>query len=140
MKRKLLIAAWMLFLVTISLSAQDLTGTWVINNTVVKQTIDGITNTRSYAANDQTDCYVICPRKIVFVNQQATFELRDGSQESGGYQLQGNQLMWEIPAARYTYQCKLQGGIIQLDYEIEYVIDGVRKAKEQCTFYGTPEL
>lgn len=139
MKRLIASCICMLLLAGVSAMAQDLTGTWIISNTVIKKTVDDNSTTQSYSANAQTDSYVKCPRKIIFSGNQITFEYRDGTQEAGQFELQGDKLIRRIPTANLEYKFKLNGNLLQLDYSLSYVIDGVHKAKEECSFYGYKE-
>ena len=141
MKHKLFVTACLLLLagIMISASAQNLTGSWNIDNTVVKKTIDGFLSTKNYDKNQQPDCFAQCPRKIIFSGENITFEFRDGKQASGTYEIQGNKLIRKMSVAYFTYEWELQGSILHLTCKMEYTIDGLSKALEECHFYGTKE-
>ena len=116
-----------------------LTGTWNIDNTVIKKTKDGILSTQSYDANQKPDCYALCPNKLIFSGEEVTLVFRNNAQTKGNYEVQGDLLIVKTLAVNLKYKLEMQGNILHLTGEINYLISGLNKVKEECHFYGIKE-
>jgi hypothetical protein len=118
-----------------SLMGQDnLTGTWIIDTTIIKQTIDSVSTTKTYLAGDTAATFVKRPQKIIITADEITFVYPDWIQ-SGGYTVDGNKLLVSFPThvAEYSYST-IESGKLQLYRTVKYVIDGEHQAEEQCNF------
>jgi hypothetical protein len=118
---------------------QNLTGTWIIDTTVIKQTVDGVSTTKIYLAGDTAVTFVRRPGKIIITADEIVFEYPDGNQ-SGTYTVEGNKLLAMFPTHGAEYQFDLtEPEKLQLFYTAKYVIDGEHQAEEQCIFKGRAE-
>jgi hypothetical protein len=114
-------------------------GTWIIDTTIVKQTIDSVsTTTKIYLAGDTAVTFVQRPSKITVTADGIDFEYATGTQ-SGTYTVEGNKLFVEFPTHLVEYQFELsESGKLLLYYTAKYTIitDETHQAEEQCTFKG----
>jgi hypothetical protein len=120
-----------------SFMGQDnLTGTWIIDTTIIKQTVDGVSTIKTYLAGDTAVTFVQRPLKIIITADEITFVYPAGIQK-GRYTIDSNKLLIDLPGRIAEYQYILiDSNKIQLHYTIQYVIDGVHQAEEQCNFKG----
>lgn len=120
-----------------SVTGQDnLSGTWLVDTTVIKQTVDSVSNTKIYLAGDTAFTFVKRPYKIIITADEIIFEYVDMTQ-SGTYTVEGNKLLVGFPTHLAEYQYSLiEQGKLQLYYTAQYVIvdDTGHQAEEQCIF------
>jgi hypothetical protein len=114
---------------------ENITGTWIIDTTVIKQTVDSVSTTKTYLAGDTAFTFVRRPLKIIISASEITFEYADWS-NSGAYTVEGNRLLVDFPTHRAEYRYSIESGKLQLYYTAKYVIDGEHQAEEQCNFKG----
>jgi hypothetical protein len=113
---------------------KNLTGTWIVDTTVIKKTVDSISTTKTYLAGDTAVTFVRRPLKITVTAEEIVFEYPDMTQ-SGTYTVEGNKLLVEFPTHRAEYRYSLlKSGKLELYCTAKYVIDGEHQAEEQCTF------
>jgi hypothetical protein len=117
---------------------KNITGTWIIDTTIIKQTVDGVHTTKAYIARDTAFTFVKRPLKIIISASEITFEYADWS-NSGTYTVEGNRLLVGFPTHRAEYRYSIESGKLQLYHTVEYVIDGEHQAEEQCNFKGRAE-
>jgi hemin uptake protein HemP len=116
---------------------ENLAGTWIIDTTIIKQTVDSVSNTKTYLAGDTAVTFVKRPLKVIITDDEITFEYADGEIQSGTYTVDDNKLLVGFPTHGAIYQFDVtEAGKLQLFYTAEYVIDGEHQAEEQCVFKG----
>jgi hypothetical protein len=109
-------------------------GTWIIDTTVIKQTVDSVSTTKSYLAGDTAVTFVRRPLQIIISTDEIEFVYPDMT-ESGTYTLENEKLSVGFPThgAEYKYFL-IKPDKLHLYYSVKYVIDGEHQAEEQCIF------
>jgi hypothetical protein len=129
----------MLFFASSVYGQNHLTGTWVIDSTVVKQTIDSVfVTTKVYPASDTAKSFVQRPEKITFAANQVTFEYAKRT-VSARYTINGDTLQVAFPTHIADYQYTLEQGKLQLNQTTKYRIVSNKKTQqveEQYIFKG----
>jgi hypothetical protein len=113
---------------------ENLTGTWIVDTAVIKNTIDGVSVTRIYIADDTTVTFVRRPQKITVAAGRIVFEY-SGISESGTCTIDGDRLLAGFSTHIAEYRYRLTGqGKMELYCTVHYVIDGRYQAEDQCAF------
>jgi hypothetical protein len=113
---------------------ENLTGIWIVDTTIVKQTVDSVSTTKTYLAGDTAVTFVQRPQKITVTANRIVFKYSKGTR-SGTYTVEGNKLLVRFMThlAEYRYSL-IEPGKLELYHTAQYVIDGEHQAEEQCIF------
>jgi hypothetical protein len=119
-----------------------LIGTWVIDTTVVKQTIDSVSVITVYLVGDTATTYLKRPLKMSFTASQITFDYTEKT-ESRAYSINGNNIIVNLITHGATYQYNIdKSDRIQFVCNVGYwghEGDTMFWIEEEYTFKGRAE-
>lgn len=127
-------------------AADDLVGTWVIDQVKIKKTENSSSSERTYSKNQQFESKADCPKKITFTaDGKVIFEYDNKDPHEARYKVEGNKITRMTFVAGYEYEYTLtDANKIQLLYSISYAHSlgdntELINVTEECTFFGTKQ-
>lgn len=124
--------------------ADELTGTWIIDQVKIKKTVNGISSENTYSRNQRFESFADCPNKITFTaDGKVRFEYAGKDPQEDSYTVESDRITRMTPAAWFEYEYTLtDANKIQLVYSVDYVRypnDVRNEITEEYTFFGTKE-
>lgn len=125
-------------------TADDLVGTWIIDQVKVKKTVNDVSSENTYSPKQRFKSFTDCPNKITFTTDgKVIFEYNDKDPSEDAYTVKGNRITRMTPIAWLNYEYTITAANkIQLLYSVDYVRysdDNKNSITEEYTFFGTKE-